>query len=100
MFWSRRRAQRARRREGELRLGSLAFELHLVLPKPTSQTGRPDVRTLLEEAVEETSSGHAGESIGVVASAPDAMNRDVNNACASMAWEGRDVRVMVEKFGW
>lgn len=74
--------------------------LHLVLPKPTTQAGRPDVQRLLREAIEDVGSGAGGERVGVVVSAPDAMNREVNNGCAGLAWEGRDVRVAVEKFGW
>lgn len=74
--------------------------LHLVLPEPTTKAGRPAVRRLLVECIEDVMSSRDGEKIGVVVSAPDAMNREVNNACARLAWEGRNVNVAVEKFGW
>lgn len=71
--------------------------LHLVLPEPTAKGGRPNVGDLVAEAVE---NGNMGERFGVVVSGPDAMNREANNACARLSWEGRDVQVAVEKFGW
>lgn len=86
---------------GKERLDELReLGLHLVLPEPTTNAGRPDVQRLLLEAMEDTASGSVGENIGVVVSAPDAMNREVNTTCARLAWGGRDVRVAVEKFGW
>lgn len=74
--------------------------LCLVLPEPTAETGRPNVQRLLVEAIDEALSVVDGDKVGVVVSAPDAMNRDVNNTCARLAWEGREINVAVEKFGW
>ena len=74
--------------------------LYLVLPDPTTKSGRPDVGRLVAEAVDDLAGTANGSRIGVVVSAPDALNRDVNNTCARLAWEGRDTRVAVEKFGW
>lgn len=70
--------------------------LKVVIPPPTSKAGRPDIPTLLRDQVQEL----GGESIGVVVSGPDAMNRAVKNTCASMAWHGMDVNVAVEVFDW
>ena len=71
--------------------------LHLVLPEPTAKGGRPDVAGLIRDAVND---GNAGNRAGVVVSGPDAMNREANNACARLSWQGNNVSVAVEKFGW
>ncbi|KXT12672.1 hypothetical protein AC579_4508 [Pseudocercospora musae] len=68
----------------------------VVLPPPSRKHGRPDVCALLRDTIDEIQDG----KVGVVVSGPDGMNRDVRNSCASMIWEGRDVEVTVEKFGW
>lgn len=77
--------------------------LHLVLPEPTAEWGRPDIGALLREVVDDGPDGVAAlswERVGVVVSGPDAMNREAKNAAARLCWEGKDVRVAVEKFGW
>ncbi|KAF2766423.1 hypothetical protein EJ03DRAFT_317777 [Teratosphaeria nubilosa] len=76
-------------------LEELGLSLHI--PSPTKEAGRPDVGKLVREVVGE---GHEHERVGVVVSGPDGLNRGVRNTCASMAWEGVDVRVVVEKYGW
>lgn len=55
---------------------------------------------MLVESVDDALSVVDGGRVGVVTSAPDAMNREVNNASATLAWGGKDVSVAVEKFGW
>jgi predicted ferric reductase len=73
--------------------------VEIIIPKPTEEAGRPDLQKLIRDSVSE----HAitgNERIGVVASGPDGMNRSVRNTCAGLIWNGRDVHVSVEKFGW
>lgn len=36
----------------------------------------------------------------ILVSGPDSLNRCVNNGCADLVREGRDIDVLVEKFGW
>lgn len=72
---------------------------HIDVPPPSRSHGRPEVRQLLRNSVDELSEA-ADDKLGVVVSGPDSMNRDVRNACAALAWQGRDVEVSVEKFGW
>lgn len=82
------------------RLSSMGVDL--VLPPPTSEVGRPDVRSTIKKWVEESENeGSPGTTrTGVVVSGPDSMNRDVRNACASLVAQGRNMEVEVEKFGW
>ncbi|OJD39900.1 ferric reductase transmembrane component [Diplodia corticola] len=65
---------------------------------PTESTGRPDVGGIVAEWVKDD--GRSGSMTGTVVSGPDALNRDVRNACAQLVGEGRAVKVHVEKFGW
>lgn len=84
---------------GHERLDELAaLGLHLVLPLPTREAGRPDVGLLVRETIQEL----AGERCraGVMVSGPDGMNRAARNSCAQMVRKGGDVEVAVEKFGW
>jgi len=75
--------------------------LNAILPPPTAEAGRPDVGVLVRDALDGLATVNPGPaSTGVVISGPDGMNRVARNACAQMAWEGRDVKVSVEKFGW
>lgn len=69
----------------------------VVVPPPSKQCGRPDVKALVRDMVDE---GEEELKVGVVVSGPDGMNRDVRNTCSQLVWEGRNVEVMVEKFGW
>lgn len=71
--------------------------VHVLLTPPTAEAGRPDVANVIEAWVH---SHAAAESIGVVCSGPDGMNRAVRNACAGMVAKGRKVSVEIEKFGW
>ncbi|EME77341.1 uncharacterized protein MYCFIDRAFT_146550, partial [Pseudocercospora fijiensis CIRAD86] len=71
----------------------------VVVPPPSRKHGRPDVCGLLQDTIAEIEDSRDGK-VGVVVSGPDGMNRDVRNTCANMVWEGRDVEVRVEKFGW
>ncbi|KAJ9649583.1 hypothetical protein H2199_000361 [Coniosporium tulheliwenetii] len=72
----------------------------ICIPTPTEESGRPDVGALVRHKVDVHSGGNGTSKTRVVASGPDAMNRDVRNACAQMVAEGEDIRVEVEKFGW
>ncbi|TVY41137.1 Ferric/cupric reductase transmembrane component [Lachnellula occidentalis] len=73
--------------------------VEIVVPRATSEIGRPDLNAIIKEAV----GIHAVErkrSIGVVVSGPDGMNRIVRNTCAGMVRDGLDIGIAVEKFGW
>lgn len=85
---------------GQERLDELAaLGLHVVLPAPTREAGRPDVAALVRGTIEELASD--GQSrVGVMVSGPDGMNRVARNCCAQMLGEGREIEVAVEKFGW
>ncbi|KAL1650328.1 hypothetical protein SLS58_001144 [Diplodia intermedia] len=66
---------------------------------PTETTGRPDVGGIVAEWVKEDT-GSGSSMTGTVVSGPDALNKDVRNACARLVGEGRAIKVIVEKFGW
>ena len=82
---------------GQERLDELAaLGVHVVLPPPTREAGRPDVAALVRSTIEDL-----GQSrVGVMVSGPDGMNRAARNSCAQMLGEGREIEVAVEKFGW
>lgn len=85
---------------GQERLNDLRERgLRVVVSPPTCKAGRPDVGRLVREAVAECD-GFVKHSVGVVVSGPDGMNRDCRNACATLAGQGVDVHVSIEKFGW
>ncbi|KAJ4382259.1 hypothetical protein N0V86_002592 [Didymella sp. IMI 355093] len=70
--------------------------LDVVIPPPTSLAGRPDARSVVGEWVDAETSGKTG----VVVSGPEGLVRDVRNTCAGKMWQGSDVGLAVEKFGW
>lgn len=70
--------------------------LRVIIPPATSKVGRPDIPSLLQDNMRDL----GGKNMGVIVSGPDAMNRAVRNACASMAWNGIDIKVAVEVFDW
>ena len=75
--------------------------LKIVIPAPTNKAGRPDIGTLVRNAIENsTECTTQRRRTGAVVSGPDGMNRTVRNTCAEMLARGMDVRVSVEKFGW
>lgn len=70
--------------------------LDVLIPPPTALAGRPDVCSVVGEWVDAEARGKTG----VVVSGPEGLVRDVRNLCAGKMWEGRDVGLAVEKFGW
>jgi NAD(P)H-flavin reductase len=85
---------------GQERLDELAaLGLHVVLPAPTREAGRPDVAGLVRGTIEDLTSG-GKKRVGVMVSGPDGMNRAARNCCAQMLGEGLEIEVAVEKFGW
>jgi hypothetical protein len=67
--------------------------LELLIPPPTSVSGRPNARCVVEK--------WAGDGrTGIVVSGPDGLVRDVRNTCAELIAQGVDVNLQVEKFGW
>jgi len=80
-----------------------AMGLHVCVPGPTSMAGRADAAALVRDMIHRlTEQGNLPDDprVGVVVSGPDGMNRAVRNTCASLAWQGWDVDVAVEKYGW
>ncbi|QDS68935.1 hypothetical protein FKW77_008460 [Venturia effusa] len=75
-----------------------AWGLDLCITAPTSEKGRPDIPQILDDWVYK----YAGSNrqIGVVVSGPDGMNRTARNACSDMLRKGKNVHIIVEKFGW
>ena len=71
--------------------------VHVVVPPPTEEKGRPDLRGVIGEWLE---TNGKDKNVGVVVSGPDGMGRDIRNFCAELAGNGKDVGVCVEKFGW
>ena len=69
--------------------------LEVLIPPPTEDVGRPDVRAVVGAWASEGSG-----SAAVVVSGPEGMVRDVRNGCAGLVARGVDIRVQVEKFGW
>lgn len=72
--------------------------LHLVVPPPTRRHGRPDIRAILTEQIEDLK--ERNDIVSVVASGPDDLNRTVRNECAGMVKKGIKVDVAVKKVGW
>jgi len=74
-----------------------SMDVEVIIPPPTEEKGRPDLRGMIVERVGEME-GNGRTS--VVASGPDEMGRGVRNACAELVGRGERVGVVVEKFGW
>ena len=70
--------------------------LDVLIPPPTVLAGRPDVINVVGEWID---AEHSGKT-GIVVSGPDGFVRDVRNLSSKKIWEGRDVGLVVEKFGW
>ena len=76
--------------------------LQVCIPAPTSKAGRPDVAGLTGSMIQDLSkvSDVQNPQVGVVVSGPDGMNRAARITCARMAWDGVDINVAIEKYGW
>lgn len=78
--------------------------VEIVIPKPTEEVGRPDLRGIMWSVVGDNNGKREGKGYGaktgVVVSGPDGMLRLVRNVCSELVGEGRDVEVRGEKFGW
>ncbi|KAI1213756.1 ferric reductase like transmembrane component-domain-containing protein [Annulohypoxylon truncatum] len=72
-----------------------SFGVHITIPEPTSEAGRPDIPGHIADLVA-TSEGR----VGFVISGPDGLNRTSRNACAEAVKSGADIQLRVEKFGW
>ncbi|KUI70111.1 Ferric/cupric reductase transmembrane component 2 [Cytospora mali] len=76
----------------------VAAGLDLIIPPPTTVSGRPDVVGTVDGWIEEASA--CGGQAAVVVSGPDGLNRMVRNTCTQAIGRGADVHTVVEKFGW
>ncbi|EPE26050.1 Ferredoxin reductase-like, C-terminal NADP-linked [Glarea lozoyensis ATCC 20868] len=75
--------------------------VEIIIPRATEEVGRPDLQDIIQQIVSADAAGsHKKQSIGVVASGPDSMGRQVRNTCSGMVRKGVDIDVTVEKFGW
>ncbi|KAE9983946.1 hypothetical protein BLS_003351 [Venturia inaequalis] len=72
--------------------------LDLYVTAPTAENGRPNVPQILDDWTYKYADGD--KRVGVVVSGPDGMNRTARNACSDLLRRGKNVQVMVEKFGW
>jgi len=74
----------------------------VISPGATEVFGRPDLGDILTDSVEEfgVEKGNGGRAARVVVSGPDSMNRVVRNTCSGLVKKGKDIDVVVEKFGW
>ncbi|KAI1642995.1 uncharacterized protein F4817DRAFT_351180 [Daldinia loculata] len=73
----------------------LKFGVHVTIPEPTIEAGRPDIPGYVADLTA-ASEGR----IGFVVSGPDGLNRTARNACADAVRLGADIQLRVEKFGW
>ncbi|KAI0166634.1 hypothetical protein GGR57DRAFT_32673 [Xylariaceae sp. FL1272] len=69
--------------------------VHVTIPEPTAEAGRPDVSAYVSDIV-----GDSQTETGVVVSGPDGLNRSVRNICAKEIRRGSNINLRVEKFGW
>ncbi|KAK8138537.1 hypothetical protein PG984_001917 [Apiospora sp. TS-2023a] len=72
--------------------------VHVTIPGPTAEAGRPDIAGYLAEL--STRAQVRRQELGVVVSGPDNLNRAARNACALAVKDGTKIRLSVEKFGW
>lgn len=69
----------------------------VVLPVATDDQAEPDLEAVVGDLVKRYG---RGKKIGIVASGPKTLTRNVRNVCAAMVWQGKDVNVRIEKSGW
>jgi NAD(P)H-flavin reductase len=69
----------------------------VIVPEATEDHGRPALESIVGDLVKRYG---RGKRTGVVASGPTSLTRDVRNICAGLVWQGRDVHLGIEKFGW
>ncbi|MCJ1463594.1 hypothetical protein MMC07_002202 [Pseudocyphellaria aurata] len=76
--------------------------VEVLIPPPTAQDGHPDIEHILGTWITRCSSNRSRVSpkVGVVCSGPDGLNRGVRNTCSALLYQGHDVSVEIEKFGW
>ncbi|KAI9757929.1 MAG: hypothetical protein M4579_003265 [Chaenotheca gracillima] len=76
----------------------------VVIPEPTAKSGRPNLERIITDWLEVSERGKASsqesESLGLVCSGPDGMNRTIQNLCSSLVRNGTDAHVEIEKYGW
>ncbi|KAH8676113.1 hypothetical protein BX600DRAFT_432644 [Xylariales sp. PMI_506] len=75
-----------------------ACGVHVTIPGPTSEVGRPDVDAYVADLA--SASFDRSCATGVVVSGPDNLNRTTRNACARAVRDGANIDLRVEKFGW
>lgn len=76
--------------------------VEVITPPPTSQNGHPDIEDIIDSWIT-TCDGFRFKKnlkVGIVCSGPDGLNRTVRNTCSALLYQGQDVSVEIEKFGW
>ncbi|KAK6511741.1 hypothetical protein TWF481_000647 [Arthrobotrys musiformis] len=61
---------------------------------------RPDLRKEVIRIVEDEDGTKLDGRTGVLVCGPDAMMREVREVGRDLLWEGKDVEILAEKFGW
>ncbi|KAK6353923.1 hypothetical protein TWF730_008343 [Orbilia blumenaviensis] len=61
---------------------------------------RPDLRKEVTRVVEDEDGVKVHGRTGVLVCGPDAMMREVRTIGRDLLWEGKDVEILAEKFGW
>ncbi|KAK6529391.1 hypothetical protein TWF281_008567 [Arthrobotrys megalospora] len=61
---------------------------------------RPDLRSEVTRVVEDEEGVRLAGRTGVLVCGPDAMMREVRTVGRDLLWEGKDVEILAEKFGW
>lgn len=72
------------------------------IPPPTAQNGHPDIENIISSYITTCAGSQSNHNpkVGIVCSGPDGLNRSVRNTCSALLYQGRDVSIGIEKFGW
>ncbi|KAE8449997.1 hypothetical protein EG329_007136 [Mollisiaceae sp. DMI_Dod_QoI] len=73
--------------------------VEIIVPRATEEIGRPDLAGMIRTLVDAYADDGAKKT-RVVTSGPDSMGRMVRNTCAGLVFDGKDIDIAVEKFGW
>ncbi|KAL8780446.1 MAG: hypothetical protein Q9213_006458 [Squamulea squamosa] len=75
--------------------------IEVIIPPATADNEKPDVPSMITSCLAAKIANMTNATkTGVVCSGPDGMNRAVRNTCAVLSWQGNDIDVEIEKYGW